>query len=275
MLIIEPCAGLSNRILALATAYQLASENHQRIIVLWDIDNTVGTDIRNLFALPEDIKIIKTTKQSKAEAPLLWCKSKLVRWYFRRKSSAFFDCDDIEKHIHGETILDYKQFLVGKNCIYIKAFCELTPIRNKNIFSIFKASKEVLNRGRDVFERIGSKTCGFHIRRTDHREAIKNSPVSLFIKEAEDLLRASEENEIFLATDDIELEKYMKKKFGTRVFSFEQKVFSRANSQGMQDGLVDLLALSKCCIIYGSYGSTFSRMASYIGNNELIILKRD
>lgn len=274
MVIIEPCAGLSNRILALATAYQMAGENRHRIIVLWDIDNTVGTDIRNLFHIPDDIKVIITTKNGILKSPLLWLKSKIIRGYFKKKCDLFLECDDIEKHIHSNNILNYQQILEEKKCIYIKAFCELMPIENKGIFSIFKASPEVLDRGKEVFGRIGDKTCGFHIRRTDHREAIKNSPTILFVDKAEEILNNSDETEIFLATDDKELENFMKKKFGARIFSYNQKVYSRSNRQGMQDGMVDLLALSKCSRIYGSYGSTFSQMASYIGNKELIILKQ-
>lgn len=275
MIVIEPCAGLSNRILALATAYYLAEKHGHGIKVLWDIDGAVGADIRTLFELPEDMPIVITTKKGFFRAPYLWCKSKAVRAYLDRKYDAFLDCGDIMQSLKGDKSIDFAELLQKNELIYIKSFCELERIRDKNIFSIFKASQEVLKRGAAVFERIGSMTYGMHIRRTDHEEAIRNSPTELFIEKAEEILKHSDKTNIFLATDDEELALFMEERFEKRVFSYQEKVFTRLDKQGMQDGLIDMLALSKCVKIYGSYGSTFGLMASYIGNKEFTILKKD
>lgn len=275
MIVIEPCAGLSNRILALATTYHLAKKHGHDIKVLWDIDGAVGADIRTLLELPGDMPITITTKKGFFMAPYLWCKSKAVRAYLSRKCDVFLDCGDIMKSLQGDKVIDFAELLQKNDLIYIKSFCELEQIRDKHIFSIFKASQEVLKRGTAVFERIGSMTYGMHIRRTDHEEAIRNSPTELFIEKAEEILKYSDKTNIFLATDDEELSLFMEERFKKRIFSYKGKAFTRLDKQGMQDGLIDMLALAKCAKIYGSYGSTFGLMASYIGNKEFTILKKE
>lgn len=274
MLILEPCAGLSNRILAIATAYRMAKEIGQDLEVLWDIDGAVGVDVKELFCLPADIKVRVMTKLPYHKRPYLRARSEIVRMLLRRRADVFWDCGDTER-MHKEYGRDeIKRQLSGLNIIYIKSFCELTKITDNSIFKIFEPSGQILQKGKEIFEAIGAKTVGFHIRRTDHEEAIRKSPLELFYQKAQELLTDGRAEQIFLATDDKEVECNLAKRFPGEIICYQGKQFARNDKEGMQDGLIDMLALSKCSMIYGSYGSTFSRMASYLGNKELIVVQK-
>lgn len=273
MIVLEPCAGLANRILAIATGYQLAVETGQSMKVLWDIDGAVGVAMEELFTLPEDIKIRKMTKLPYRQKPLLRLKSDIIRMYLRRKAELFWECEDtvsVRRMMNSDYIIEQ---IEDKHLNYIKAFCELTKITDKSIFAIFQPSEEILQRGENVFQNINKQTVGMHIRRTDHAEAISKSPLELFYQKIEEILQNNGAEKIFLATDDLNVEQKLCGEFEGRVFCYHGKKFGRNSKSGMQDGLIDMLALSKCREIYGSYGSTFSKMASYLGNCELIVLQ--
>lgn len=276
MLILEPCAGLSNRILALATGYYLARKYNHEIKLLWDVDYTVGAKIQDLFELPKDIKIITMTKAPIYRVPFLRIKSMLMRSRYEKKCDIFLNCTDVADKLKSSNGEDaFREIFKKNNRIYIKAYCELYKIEDKSIFSIFKVAPKIMHKGYKVFDEIGEQTIGMHIRRTDHAEAIKRSPTELFIKKAEQLFTGSDSLNLFLATDDENIEAEFKKIFGNKIIFYEGKNFTRRNTGGMEDSVVDLLALARCRIIYGSYGSTFSLMASYIGNSELIILEEE
>ena len=54
-----------------------------------------------------------------------------------------------------------------------------------------------------------------------------------------------------------------------KLIVYEEKVLDRDSKAGIQDALVDMLCLSKCQKILGSYQSTFSLIPSIMGNVEL------
>lgn len=274
MLIIEPCAGLGNRILALATAYQAAKDMGHRAVLLWDIDGAVGIPVEGLFELPGDIRIITTTKLPYRQKPVLRGKSEIIRFLSRNLTDKFIDCCDVERMRREEAADTVRDYLDRYHRIYLKSFCEIEEIRDNRIFRIFRPSQAILKYGGAIFKRITEKTAGVHIRRTDHAEAIKNSPVELFIDKIREVLESGDMETVFLATDDEQVERLLLGLFGDRIIFNPAKKFSRSDEKGMKDSLVDMLALSKCRRIYGSYGSTFSRIAAYLGDRELVILRR-
>lgn len=275
MLIIEPCAGLSNRILALATAYDLGKKYNHNITLLWDVDDTLGAKIQSLFDLPDDIRVIITTKSPFHQKFILRLKSEILRLWYRKSCDIFLECEDIQELKKNDNNCFIREVLKNHRTIYIKSICELEEICDKKIFSIFQISPEILNKGKEVFGRIKESTIGMHIRRTDHTDAINKSPTELFVKKAEMILSGADNIDIYLATDDARVEAQLVQRFGERIIVHKGKKYSRKNQEGMEDGIIDMLALSKCKEIYGSFGSTFSLMASYIGNKQLNILQRD
>ena len=61
----------------------------------------------------------------------------------------------------------------------------------------------------------------------------------------------------------------MREEFGNRIITAGEEAF-RGNVDGIRGGLADMYTLARTQCIYGSAGSSFSEMASYIGGKPLI-----
>lgn len=141
------------------------------------------------------------------------------------------------------------------------------------IVDCLKPAIEIENRVDDIMSPyMNFSTIGIHIRRTDHKLAIQNSPLYLFTDQMEQILKEEPNTYFYLATDDADVESQLSAKFPLiehKCFSDEK---SRKTENGMKDAYIDMLCLSRCGKIYGSYQSTFSNMAAVIGRKECIVL---
>lgn len=117
-------------------------------------------------------------------------------------------------------------------------------------------------------------TIGLHIRRTDNVTSITHSPTSLFMKACTTELVKRHDLKLFLATDSEEVKRQFIKTFGNRGITAPQEA-SRNNREGIINGLTDMWTLARTQKIYGSVGSTFSQMASYIGSKALIYIRQN
>lgn len=272
MVILEPRAGLSNRILATATAYHYAKRYNHSVTMLWGIDNSLGIAVEELFQMPEDIKIVYVTERSIRKVPFKRIRSEIIKAYYRHKADYMIDREFARKACRGIINVDMEKFFKDYETLYVQSYTELMPITDHSIFKMFVPSEQICERGKKVFEQIDENTVGMHIRRTDHVDAIAMSPLELFLQKLEELMQ-EDGRKVFLATDDVETEQMIKERWGERILTYEGKTFSRTNEDGMKDGLIDMLALSKCQRIYGSHASTFGLMASYLGDKKLITLQ--
>lgn len=116
---------------------------------------------------------------------------------------------------------------------------------------------------------------GVHVRRTDHTDAIANSPLALFAERMKQELEADADTSFFVATDDKEVRRELKELLPDAKLIFPQSdVIDRDSKEGIEEAFVEMLALSKCRKILGSYNSTFSLLPSYIGNIPLETVRR-
>lgn len=116
-------------------------------------------------------------------------------------------------------------------------------------------------------------TFGLHIRRTDNIESIKNSPLESFCNVIEKNITEIPNSAFYLSTDDISVEQYLSEKYDSHILTRPKK-YGRDSIDSMKDAVVDMWLLSKTRMIYGSYYSSFSRMASLVGKKELEIVKK-
>ena len=114
-------------------------------------------------------------------------------------------------------------------------------------------------------------TVGLHIRRGDHSRSIKHSPLSLFIDAITQEIDQNADTNFYLASDSLQVKRKLLDQFGDRIIT-QLAAANRNSEEGMQDAVVDLYALSKTRKIYGSYWSSYSRVAANISNVELIVL---
>ena len=80
--------------------------------------------------------------------------------------------------------------------------------------------------------------------------------------------------QIYLATDSEEVKYSMKKRYGNRIISSDN-VADRSTVNGIIDGITDMYTLACTTKIYGSFQSSFSEIASQIGNIPLEIIQSD
>ena len=148
--------------------------------------------------------------------------------------------------------------------------CEI----GKEDFSCIHPSANIENKGRKVFEQIHKNTVGVHIRRTDHIEAIANSPLELFFDRMQREITNSDAN-FYVTTDDRTVEQELKKYFPTdKLIFYENKVIDRDSKEGIEDAMIDMFCLSKCSKILGSFNSTFSLIPSIMGGIPLEIVTK-
>jgi hypothetical protein len=116
------------------------------------------------------------------------------------------------------------------------------------------------------------RVVGVHIRRGDNDASIQVSPLELFVERMRREVNDHPEARFFLATDDPDTERVVMSELPGRV-TIRSKDFSRNRASGVEDALVDLLVLSKCSLVLGSYWSSFSQTAAEMGGAELEIVR--
>ena len=117
-----------------------------------------------------------------------------------------------------------------------------------------------------------NRPIGIHIRRTDHKLCIENSPDYLFINKIEELIKQDPKVKIFLCTDDVNLKHLLVNKYNRSILTREIK--PRYANGGFEDGVIDLFLLSKCRELYGCCNSGFVEVASLIGKIPLTRLRK-
>jgi hypothetical protein len=110
---------------------------------------------------------------------------------------------------------------------------------------------------------------GVHARRGDHVVAKLRSTDELFVDRMRKKLFEDSSTIFFLATDSTETEQRLVDVFGERIYRYAYKSLSRTSRLGLQAAAADLYSLVECSEVIGSYGSSFSLVASLIGGIDL------
>lgn len=271
MIYIEPCAGLGNRFIALACAYYAAREVHQPLTVVWKTESVMAASASVLFRLPNDIEIKEITQLGYKQGGLAQLKGDATLMSLRKKCGLVLSCDDVAALYNKGGFANVKSLLEKFQNVYIKAtnpFFDLKSVPAP--LSFIKPAPAVNER---VIRTMGSgKYIGVHVRRTDHIEAIKNSPLELFIEKMRAELALEPGARFYVATDDNSVLEELKKVFPGKVTTLENRYLARDSEQGIIDAYVEMLCLSRCTKILGSFNSTFSSMAATIGGIPLEVV---
>lgn len=277
MIIIEPCAGLGNRFIGLASAYHVAKELNQDMVVIWKRETVLGAAMDKLFTLPHKIKCEEISEYGYKLDFFGQIRGNIVKKKYRKMADSFFECDDIMNLYNEKGVEGVKALFAGNKNVYIKAtnpFWNIFDI--EGAFDFIKPAKEILDKKDKVLESAkDKKLVSVHIRRTDHIEAIKNSPLELFVDAMKAELESDADTYFYLASDDKGVESELREIFKERIITFSDKSLKRDDEQGIVDAYVEMLCLAAGSKILGSFNSTFSLMASRIGNIPLVVIKKD
>lgn len=125
-----------------------------------------------------------------------------------------------------------------------------------------------MNKYKESFER--AEIIGVHIRKGDYKVSFDGrqyiSTEDKFIKEIVQLLEINSNYKFLLCTENEETENKFKNTFneGT-IICFPKKFRGRKSSNSIKEAFVDMLLLSKCPIIIGTFLSTFTEVAWWFG----------
>jgi len=106
-----------------------------------------------------------------------------------------------------------------------------------------------------------TRPIGIHIRRTDHLNCIKASPLPAFETKVSAILEENPDQKFFLASDEFNVKNKFKELYAGSVVS-PIYTLGRMTKEQQQHGIVDWLLLHKCSKILASRGSSFSELAA-------------
>lgn len=274
--VLEPCAGLGNRLMAMASFFRLCNEADacNRAVVLWKREMACFAKFSDLFVDVRELARIEEITQMPMKHLTTAIDTMIgnsVKKGYLRNISYIEDCDTmLLAKKYPEAV---KELIVSEQGCYFKATGYMIECGSSD-FSWVKPSNRVIQRGKKLWARIDENTVGVHIRRTDHEMAISESPTDRFCDEMEKEIETNSATKFYVATDDIKELNYLREKYQNRIIGLADPDYLRYRTSGQVDAVVDMYGLSRCKKIIGSSGSTFSGVASLIGNIPLEIIKK-
>lgn len=274
MIYIEPCAGLGNRFIGLACAYYAAKELNQPLTVVWKREPVMGARASVLLRLPKDIRLMEISQMGYRLGGISQVRGSAALAALHHRCGLFLSCDDVAALYNQGGFNNVKELLARFEDIYIKAtnpFYDLSSIEKP--LSFIRPAPAINEK---VIATMGASNLsytGVHVRRTDHIEAIANSPIELFIRKMEECVAAVADTRFYVATDDNGVLNELSNAFPGRITTLQNKCLSRDSEQGIIDAYTEMLCLARCRKILGSFNSTFSSMAATIGGIPLEVVK--
>lgn len=265
-----PSGGLANRMRTIASAYAMTQAVGSRLQVVWFQDWALKAPFSAIFeppclelreATPADLLLYDRARRKN-----LWLPALPQRLLFERRLG-----EDAIWPLMVEKF-DFAGWARGRRC-YMSSYMDFYEYDSALLHQLFHPVREIT----DAVERnrqqlAASNVVGIHIRRTDHVISIAQSPTSLFIDKIKEEIARCADTKVFLATDSNDVKAELKAVFGDRIVTPAAEA-RRDGVKGIRGGLVDMYTLAATTKIYGSQGSTFSKMAARLGGISLQQLK--
>ena len=273
----QPDAGLGNRLRCIFSGLYFAKVYNVPLDILWLRETCCNVDYSELFEESDNIKVhtiyhlgYKNRYALKSFATDGFMKNikKRLKYFDAGMTTDLYEAkgeEGIREEIDNNPAVCFMSS--GQNC----SGEHFAASRD-----MIKPSEEIANRVDEIMRSYeGKRVIGIHIRRTDHVDAIANSSLESFIeimkRESKGIGASDVQTFFYLATDDSEIEKKLTEEFSCIPHISFSSEKSRNTTAGMKDAYVDMLCLSRCEKIYGSFESSFSKMAAVIGNVPLEI----
>jgi hypothetical protein len=265
-----PEGGLCNRIYALTSAIGFAKKHNLRLTAIWFKDWGMGAGFHDLFELfpsVENVKVkdanfgdfFKYAKPIKSNLflPKLYQKRKFDTVYFWYKE---------------QLSVEEWYFSHPEAHAFYLFHCQKFYDNNNEFLNLFSPVNSIQKRIDERVKLLSPHTTGIHIRRTDLRAAITQSPLSAFIEKMQQEIVLNPNVNFYLASDSREEKKNLTAIFGDRIITFENNL-KRNTKEGIVDALVELHTLAFTKKILGSFHSSYSTLASEIKNIPIEIVQ--
>ena len=201
-LLFVPSGGLANRMRAMASAWQLAANTGVKVETIWFCDWALNAPFHSIFEPIDNVAMV--AREAKAwelltldrprkrnfRIPLLYQRLRFTQrideWQVTPLKNQGFD---------------FNEWATGKNS-YMSCYQDFGNVPNSVYKHLFHPVGPVLDEIQSYREHFSAHTIGMHIRRTDNKESIERSPLSLFVDAARREIDQHNDTRIFLATDD-------------------------------------------------------------------------
>lgn len=271
---ILPCAGLGNRMRAIASAMSAAQELCEKpsICIHWKREAAVGAAFRDLFditALPAWVQVAELAVG--APEPFKTEVNSETQWatFLEREKAG------------GTTVLQFKSHsaFFDANAQTWPSMCSdkasYRGVPNpserwlRNLRSLRFVEGLVALADRNLSGLYGPLV-GVHLRRQDHIHCVRECPAATMwaAMDAEPTLW------FFFTSDSMEERKKASHKFPTRVRLSAEPYKGRDSVGGMMVAAIDFITLSKCSKVLGSFQSSFSEMAAAYGGIPFVAVRK-
>lgn len=264
MLIVNPRYGLCNRMQTIDSALALARKLDSTICVIWVRNADCNCRFRDLFDLASfpcrviELRAGILSNLLNRYANPLFCRFNNL--YIGQKKANRLQ----ENPQNISALSKYRH-------IYIRTYSRFFSTPDTPQFAPFQPIKPL----QKVIRCHPTCNCiGLHIRRTDNKHAVTNSPLEAFVEQMRAELRDDPSVTFFLATDDPDVEQTLQEKFPRKVTLYQKRALDRNTPEAIQDALIDLYALAGCRKMIGSHWSSFSRTAAEINDIQQTILNK-
>ncbi|MET1260757.1 hypothetical protein ABV409_15520 [Flagellimonas sp. DF-77] len=233
--------------------------------------------VKNLVNKTKRFKLNKSANQLLKRLQKIDASRIIDDWGYFRKIYASFDADDaMDIHQMDLNFLEKTQpviedFIMGNaEDKFISTCYRIHPLADN--YQDFKPVSGILD---TVATKVGNvkDSYGLHVRTTDHKAALKFSPLTKFISLIEATLDENQQAEFFLSTDSASVKSELTGRFGSKILFNDVSSYDRNHPDAAIDALIDLFCLARTKRIYGSHHSSFSQTAADIGNIEKITVK--
>lgn len=268
MITVKPYGGLANRLRVIDSSYQLAKEIDQEMEVIWEMSPELNCSFSKLFMIPDDISFTERSIDSLLKKARKKIRKLILKSGIRipKGYDKYFIDDDVFSFKNNPSIVEE---LKNYSNIYIETVHLF--YKNSDSYTIFSPVPEIIRSVDKIKNQFAENTIGIHIRRTDNALSIKHSPLSEFKKVMDAELSNDRNTKFFVATDSPSDEARLKSDYPGKIITYDKEI-SRNSEKGIQDALIDLLCLAGTNKIIGSYYSSFSDVASYMGGIKLTLI---
>ncbi len=225
--------GLAGRLRCLINSISISEKTDRKVLLYWEKNSACNCDFSDLF----DNHFYKIKKEE-------------LRNIVKQKDFQIYkDRIDLEK-----------KFVLVEDLIEYIDFSKVLGILKE-----LKINKEIQKKVNEF--KLPKKIIGIHIRKGD----FKNIDVGIvstdekFIEEIRKEIESNAKVKFFLATEDKETEDKFKRIFGESIISYPKITREREDEGSVKEALIEMLLLSKCKKILGSFKSTFNEFAWYFG----------
>lgn len=268
-IVVQPVGGLCNRLRVVASAYILSKKIEADLKLLWIPDKACNCLFGDLFEPPISFEVA-TIRSPKlfgliAKRPFSLLSPLLEpALYGAHGRTLTIDNGALAERnflIEAEEVSDYET-VIFKSCFSDFAPSSATPDHYANQASSFLRSIIPSKMVSDQLFDLPSPTIGIHIRRGDNLKSSQKSTTEEFVAKIDDCIADNSAASFLLATDDPDVEQELCIQYPNKILTFPKTSYDRSRKAAIQEALVDLLMLSKCDRILGSFWSSFSETAS-------------